>query len=302
MHAALPRLTLSAIASLLPGQSQIDRWSDGKAELDGYQLVQPRYGELRKGTVVLIFVKEDFSEALRVKADPGRHEASDVFPVLKLNAVKDFQTGIYDYNLMTSVFSAFESRKGRREGAPTKIVFSAQEWCGSMFEELLFDAKSVRQRRFSYFDGEADQEASLEHPEGGVTVDELPILVRGITEAGFHRGETKEVAVLPSLERMRLIHKKLEWRKGRITRGRDAKRVSTGLGEVEIETWTIDVGDGDRYEYDVELKDWRRIIAWRGPDKESGRILGSQRLKYWEMHAEGDERALKTLGLRVPTE
>ncbi len=47
-------------------------WGDGKAELDGYALTQPRYGELREGTAVLIFVTEDFSDSLtRVKADPG---------------------------------------------------------------------------------------------------------------------------------------------------------------------------------------------------------------------------------------
>src|SRR5258708_5205492 len=71
-------------------------WGDGKAELDGYALTQPRYGQKRAGTAVLIFVTEDFSDSLRVKADPGKHPAADVYPVLKLNFVRDFQTGIYD--------------------------------------------------------------------------------------------------------------------------------------------------------------------------------------------------------------
>ena len=77
-------------------------WGDGKAELNGYSLKQPRYGTLRSGTAVLVFVTEDFSDASRVKAEPGRHPAADVFPVLKLNAVRDFATGIYDYSVMTS--------------------------------------------------------------------------------------------------------------------------------------------------------------------------------------------------------
>src|SRR5438105_143676 len=91
---------LIALACAQPAyaESAIETWSDGRAELDGYRLTQPRYGELRKGTAVLIFVKEDFSETARVKADPGRHPPEDVFPVLKLNFVKDFQTGVYDYN------------------------------------------------------------------------------------------------------------------------------------------------------------------------------------------------------------
>src|SRR5512142_2190543 len=70
-------------------------WGDGKAELDGYALVEPRYGQLREGTAVAIFVTEDFSDALRVKADPGKHPKSDVVPVMKVNLVRDFQTGIY---------------------------------------------------------------------------------------------------------------------------------------------------------------------------------------------------------------
>src|SRR5439155_6663326 len=43
-------------------------WGDGKAELDGYALVEPRYGEPRDGTAVLIYVTEDFSDSARVKA------------------------------------------------------------------------------------------------------------------------------------------------------------------------------------------------------------------------------------------
>src|SRR4051812_35432527 len=100
-------------------------WGDGKAELDGYALTQPRYGEKREGTAVLVFVTEDFSDSLRVKADPGKHPPSDVYPVLKLNFIRDFQTGIYDYNVMTSTFLKTEDHF-----APVKISFSSQEWCG----------------------------------------------------------------------------------------------------------------------------------------------------------------------------
>ena len=55
-------------------------WGDGKAELNGYRLTQPRYGAKRAGTAVLIFVTEDFSDSLRVKADPGKHPKSRRVP------------------------------------------------------------------------------------------------------------------------------------------------------------------------------------------------------------------------------
>lgn len=64
-------------------------WGDGQAELSGYRLIQPRYGQPRLGQAVLIFVTETFSERDRVKADPGKHPASDEFPVMKLNLKKD---------------------------------------------------------------------------------------------------------------------------------------------------------------------------------------------------------------------
>ena len=35
-------------------------WFSGKAEITSYQLSQLRYGELREGTAVTIFVTEDF--------------------------------------------------------------------------------------------------------------------------------------------------------------------------------------------------------------------------------------------------
>ena len=84
----------------------------------GYDLVFPRYGQPRHGVAVTIFVTETFSNTLRVKADPGKHPSSDRFPVMKLNLVEDFQTGIYDYNLMTSTFVALapvneRPRRGR---------------------------------------------------------------------------------------------------------------------------------------------------------------------------------------------
>ena len=88
-------------------------WGDGQAELCGYDLTIPRYGELRNGTAVAIFVTEDFNHAQRVKTDSPRGKGSGkVFPVMKLHPFQDFPTGIYDYNLMASVFGAREPVDG----------------------------------------------------------------------------------------------------------------------------------------------------------------------------------------------
>src|SRR5262245_38411317 len=109
------------------GQAQADDfwayWGDGQAELDGYSLTQRGYGQLHEGAAVFSDVTVDFSDSLRVKTDPRKHQKSDVYPVLKLNFVRDFQTGICDYNVLTSTFLKTESGF-----APAKVSFSAQEW------------------------------------------------------------------------------------------------------------------------------------------------------------------------------
>jgi hypothetical protein len=243
---------------------------------------------------VLIFVREDFSDRLRVKADPGNHPPTDVFPVMKLNVVKSFQTGVYRYNLMTQVFTTSDARHGRAPGAPTKIVFSNQEWCGALFEQLLFDRTTIRHARFSYFDGEADQNQALEQPPGTVSIDALPLLLRGIH--GW-KWLPQEPMILPSLERTRLLHRPLAIKKGKITKSRKIDKVEVPIGAIEVETFTVTTGDGDRYIYRIEVAEPRRLIEWEGPDGERARLHGAKRMKYWELNQEGDERALADLGL-----
>lgn len=291
-------LALSAALLLAAAPpSSLQFWSDGQAELSGYHSVRDRYGELRQGTTVLIFVKEPFSDALRVKADPGKHPASDVFDVLKLNHVEKFQTGIYDYALMTSSFAAFAPRGARRAGALAKIAFSSQEWCGAMFEELLFDPDGIRQKRFSYFDGEADQEQKLAWPPDGITVDELPILVRSIPAPFLERGEKKSLPILPSLTLARLLHQELGWQPGSIERGKDAQEIEVPAGRFTVEAWTVRWGKDQTIRYSVEAAHPHRVIAWSGPGKNEGKLAGSARLKYWELQSEGHEKHLAELGL-----
>ena len=78
-------------------------WHDGRAELDGYSLRISRYGQPRSGIGVMIYVTEPFSESKRVKVDDPSKNPADTFDALKLNIVRDFQTGIYDYNTMVGV-------------------------------------------------------------------------------------------------------------------------------------------------------------------------------------------------------
>ena len=47
-------------------------WGDGRAEISSYELVQPRYGELRRGYGVLIFVTEDINRNTLIKVESPR--------------------------------------------------------------------------------------------------------------------------------------------------------------------------------------------------------------------------------------
>ncbi|HET9887372.1 MAG TPA: hypothetical protein VFR10_07655 [bacterium] len=270
-------------------------WGDGQAELASYDLIFPRYGELRKGTAVLVFVTESFSNEARVKADPGKHPKSDEFPVMKLNRVQDFSTGVYDYNLMTSVFVALSAVNGAPAGVPTKITFSAQEWCGHVFHELLFGERGIRSVRYSYFDGEGDQDWKLERKAGGFAEDALLHWARGLAEPRLASGESKQVPFLISCQTSRLQHRPVEWTTATLSRGKGTHTIQVPAGLLEVETFKADIADGRKWTIDVEAALPHRIVRWESSDGEKGELLAADRMKYWEMNEEkfsGDVRRL----------
>jgi hypothetical protein len=271
-------------------------WGDGKAELDGYALVEPRYGQPREGTAVAIFVTEDFSDALRVKADPGKHPKSDIVPVMKVNLVRDFQTGIYDYNTMTSTFLRTELTDGAFF-TPMKTSFSSQEWCGHVYMQWLARGTHLVGTSHSYFDGEADAAPELELPAGAVLEDALPILVRGLRGDWLAPGATKKVPFLRSQLRTRLLHVPAKWGEATVSRAASATGVKTALGTLRAFTYTVSEKDGDTITFTVEEAWPHRLLAWQSSSGESARILGSARLEYWKLHGNGDEKLLKQLGL-----
>lgn len=272
-------------------------WGDGKAELAGYELTYPRYGHERKGTAVTIFVTETFSNAARVKSDPGKHAASDEFPVMKLNLIQDFATGIYDYNLMTSVFVALQPVNGRPIGAPTKVTFSSQEWCGQVFHELLFDEKAIREVSHSYFDGEADRDQSLVYPADGISEDALLLWARGLATPRLEAGESREVPLLRSVEYARLRHTPVDWTKVTLSRSEKKEQITVPAGTFEAELLTAAVEGGRRWFFHVEAAEPHRILKWETDDGLKAELLASDRLQYWKMNGPDFAAAVEKLGL-----
>jgi len=267
-------------------------WGDGKAELNGYRLRQPRYGALRDGTAVLIFVTEDFDDAARVK-DEGRGAAQgEVYPVLKLNAVRDFQTGIYDYNVMTSTFV--------RVGAPwsvVKVSFSSQEWCGHVYRQMLPRSGSIDDTWHSYFQGEADGRRRLGYPDGGILGDAVPILIRGWT-GWLARGGSRDVPWLPTQLDARFRHRSPEWGRATVTRSASPREVKVPAGNFSVDEWTVAVSGGETTVWLVEAAAPWRIVGWSRGDGESAELLGTSRMPYWSLNGPGGEARLEELGLR----
>ena len=123
-------------------------WYAGEAEITSFKLSQARYGEMREGNAVMVFVTEPFSKKSMTKADrPGNDDPS----VLKMNFTKNFNTGIYPYSLMNSSFYPIDEGKHS-----LKISSSSQEWCGHSYMELKNENKFSISTS-SYFQGESKE-------------------------------------------------------------------------------------------------------------------------------------------------
>lgn len=269
-----------------------EHWGDGRAEVDTYRLTTPRYGQAREGRAVLVFVTEDFTDGARVKSDGGH---TDEYPVLKLNEMRHFQTGIYDYSVMTSTFVRIDGRAPI--GQPVKVSFSSQEWCGHVWAQLLSRDNGLDLSSHSYFDGEADQQTRLPLLREGVLFDALPILVRGLVGEWPPAGTDLRVPVLPTLMWSRFAHKPLEWTQTRLTRETTTAEVTVPAGTFEVYEVRSVLVSNLVTTWQIEAAAPHRIIRWTSSEGEVAELVASERLPYWKMNHEGDEAGLARLGL-----
>lgn len=117
-----------------------------------------------------MFVTEPFNRQKQVKSDTS--SGKDVVPILKLNHIEKFNTGIYRYSIMVSTFSAINTALFP---LPFKISMSAQEWCGHQFSQLNLRPPHYQVKRYSYFESESDRQFQL---DAIITEDSLWNLIR----------------------------------------------------------------------------------------------------------------------------
>ena len=261
-------------------------WHDGKAELASYDLTYTRYGQTRSGTAATVIVTEPFSDAARVKSDRG---GPGTFGALKFNIAEDFPTGVYDYNLMTSVFVATEACGLLSPGDVAKLSFSSQEWCGHVWQQAAFRPAgapgTVEQIHHSYFEFEGDAATRIAHPQDGFAEDALILWARGLAGPTLAPGESVEIPLYRSAAIQRLRHLPAAW--DTATLSRDSKTQATA---------TIESNRGPRT-YTFTLDDTGMLTKLERSDGYSLKLRGVERMPYWSQNRNADQQRLKAIGL-----
>jgi hypothetical protein len=262
------------------------------------------------GAGVAIYVTEPFSRSRHVKLDdPAKADPADVLDVLKLNLVRSFQTGIYDYHTMVSLFVR------AADFAPVKVTFTSAEWCGQVYEQLDLVDTRLTARYASYFEGESESQ-TLDVPAGLVTEDDLFVLLRGLRGAYLAPGASRKVPFVASPFVRRLAHRPLAIGEATIERRVEPETVTVPAGTFVSDVFVVSTSDGREGRFWIEQPAPRRVVRWRwsrvadasptdrpglgGTD--AGELAGSTREPYWKEHDPGDEALLERLGLKAAVE
>lgn len=268
-------------------------WYAGQAEITRYELEQARYGEMRKGDAVLIFVTEDFLRDKQVKHEFG--DAAQAVPVLKMNSVKKFYTGIYPYSIMTSVFTPVTTDKM----GTLKVVSSSQEWCGQTFMQFNHRQQGFDVQVHSYFQKEGDENF---HLDDALLEDEVWTRIR-LAPSNLPTGE---VQIIPGQLFSRLHHESVRIEKATATL--ETTRDSH-LSNGDISVYDIDYQNLERrLTIRFETAFPHRILAWEeetrsgfGPKAKlmTTRAVKTHSLKtdYWSKNKLSDSHLREELGL-----
>lgn len=259
-----------------------DHWYRGLAEITSYELKQARYSEIRRGTATLIFVTEDFSNTKQVKLDRVE-DANDAVSVIKLNKVKKFDTGIYPYSMMTSVFSPIDASPHALKTSTT-----VQEWCGHTFLQSNRRDGEIHLKGYSYFESEGDQSLSTEPVW---LEDELWNIIR-MNPNGLPLGELE---IIPSSFYLRLKHQPIQSQNAIATIDSTIDQITYQLEYPELSR-SLAITFAPEAPYP--------IISWEERYPDGSGIMTTEAkqmervwLSYWELNATSDTLARQQLRL-----
>lgn len=289
-----PRLSYSE--TILPPSeywSQITKkfqgyWYQG-AEVSRFQLEQARYGELHKGDAILIFVTEDFLTDKQVKSEIGKSPVA--VPILKLNLVRKFNTGIYPYSIMSSIFTPVNRPKYFRS---LKATTSIQEWCGHTYTQFNLRNNEYNVLVHSYFMDEADQHYTLASAQ---LEDEIWTLIRMDPQSL----ETGNIELIPGSQfsRLKRINQKVQKATASLTEDNNLNIYSIEYNEIPRKL-TIKFKKAFPY----EIMAWEEISSRdKGPHK---KVLTTRAMRthimlidYWNKNSVADSVLRERLGLEV---
>jgi hypothetical protein len=280
-------LTFSAKRTAGASSAFWQHWGDGKAELSGYSITTMRYGQARKGKTALIYVTEPHDKRSLIKDD--RAGGDNKLNVIKLNHTLTFDTGIYPYSVMTSVFTPVDAYDKLERFSPSKIALSAQEWCGHVYHKVVPQTGVMRSSIRSYFASEGETEESVKVGDKVIYEDALLIQLREL-DGAFAGGGNWSGKLVPTLWATRKAHRALRPVDATITRS------EAQVGGKTVSRFVLAYGSITRT-FDIEKASPRRVLGWTVSDGEVATLLKTTRLPYWSLHNNGQESERAKLGL-----
>ncbi|WP_247235761.1 hypothetical protein [Telluribacter sp. SYSU D00476] len=279
-------------ASYTPSQPFRDYWYNGQAEISRYSLQQVQYGAQNPGEAVLIFVTEDFLTDKQVKLET-EDNSGDATSVLKLNSIRRFVTGIYDYSLYSSVFTPVNTEKYPHS---LKVTMSAQDWCGQTYTQLNRRGKGYEVMGRSYFEKNVEEDYSF---NDAWLEDEIWTRLRFAPDQ-LPIGDTEAV---PAAYAARLTGQPLEPQKaigsmtayeGTVFKGRALNVYSLLYPEHNRELRIV-----FEKAFPHEIAGWEETYTSRGKVLTTRAVRTSLiRSEYWKHNAPGDTTLRQQLGAR----
>ena len=268
-------------------------WSQGKAEVNVYEVSQNRYQENHPGQLVSVFVTEDFLTDKQVKNE--RYANKNSTWILKNIQLKKFTTGVYDYSLFSVVFTPIDRNKFPKS---LKVSASSQEWCGTIFTQFnLIDNTDYKVEHRSYFEAEGDRTTRMKK---SFLEDEVFTVLR-MNPSLLPIGT---IQLIPPANYIQLKHLQFQSFKATASlTSYDKKEVSgINLMEYKIEYSQLKRSMSIIFENKAPYK----IVGWfetfpsafDGKLRTTSAILKAQKmLPYWSQNSLKDEHLRKELGL-----
>jgi len=201
-----------------------------------------------------------------VKLDNPAAAPTDRVPVLKLNLIRRFHTGIYDYSIMQSVFTPVSGL------STLKTTTTVQDWCGQVFMQNNLEKDGYHLRGFSYFESEGDQDLRLPLT---LLEDEIWTRIR-LNPSALPTGK---VSIIPSAIYTRLRHKPGGAQNAEI-------KIEKGEKESDLKIVYTDIPRALSIRFTTAFP--YKILGWEetheGKIVSKGELKATVRSAYWEAH------------------